>query len=73
MSHTRWEYVTVTLVASYGLQYRLNGEKQAQWKDKEIFVVLNDLGRAGFEYVSFDGTQYIFKRPAPVRKTGALE
>lgn len=59
----RWEYVTVNMLDSYGLNYRANGEKQAQWKDKALHAVLNDMGRAGYELVAYDGENYIFKRP----------
>ena len=59
----KWEYAVLSPVQSYGLQYRVNGEKQGQWKDKEIHVVLADMGKAGFEMIVYDGTNYIFKRP----------
>lgn len=58
----RWEYVQIGVVNSYGIQYRANGEKQAKWKDQPFHVVLNDLGKAGFELVAYDGESYIFKR-----------
>ncbi len=68
----KWEYIVVGLLASYGIQYRVNGEKQGQWKDKQLHIVLNDLGRAGFELVAYDGENYIFKRPAKPQATGPL-
>ncbi len=72
MQMTKWEYVVINLVRSYGMQYRANGEKQAQWKDQPIEVVFNDMGKASFELVVYDGENYIFKRPRPP-KTGSLE
>lgn len=60
----RWEYVQVGIVNSYGIQYRANGEKQVQWKDQPLHVVLNDLGKAGYELTAYDGENYIFKRPS---------
>lgn len=59
----RWEYVQVGVINSYGIQYRANGEKQGQWKDEPLHVVLNELGKGGFELVAYDGESYIFKRP----------
>ncbi len=59
----RWEYVQIGVVNSYGIQYRANGEKQAQWKDEPFHVVLNELGKGGFELIAYDGESYIFKRP----------
>ncbi len=59
----QWEYVVVSPIKSYGIQYRANGDKQNQWKDQPFHVVLNDMGRAGFELVAYDGEGYIFKRP----------
>ena len=67
----RWEYVQVGIVNSYGIQYRANGEKQAQWKDQPLFVVLNELGKGGYELIAFDGESYIFKRPT--RNTSSLQ
>ena len=59
----KWEYAVLNLLQSYGLTYRINGDKQGQWKDKPIHEVLNDIGKAGFEMVAYDGENYIFKRP----------
>ena len=69
----KWEYVAVTLLKSYGMNYRANEEKQGQWKDKPIHVVLNDLGKAGFELVTYDGDNYIFKRPKGQKPTTDLK
>ena len=59
----RWEYIVLNLFQSYGLAYRVNGDKQGQWKDKPLHEVFNEMGRAGFELVAHDGENYIFKRP----------
>ena len=60
----RWEYVQVGVVNSYGIQYRANGEKQPKWKDEPFFVVLNEMGKGGYELITYDGDSYIFKRQA---------
>ena len=59
----KWEYAVLNLLQSYGLTYRINGDKQGQWKDKPIHEVFNDIGKAGFELIAYDGENYIFKRP----------
>lgn len=58
----KWEYRTISMLNSYGMQYRMNGEKQHQWKDKQIHEILADMGHEGWEFISFDGENYIFKR-----------
>lgn len=60
----QWEYRTISILNSYGMQYRMNGDKQHQWKDKQIHEVLEDMGKDGWEFISFDGDNYIFKRAA---------
>lgn len=60
----KWEYMLVQVTQSYGMNYRCNGEKMGDWKDIPIHDMFIKMGRAGFEFVSFDGEQYIFKRPA---------
>jgi hypothetical protein len=60
----KWEYVLVGIVKSYGMNYRVNGEKQGDWKDLPIHEVFIKMGKAGFEFISYDGENYIFKRPA---------
>ncbi len=59
----KWEYALLNLLKSYGMIYRVNGEKQNQWKDEPLHRAFSDLGRAGFEFCGFDGENYIFKRP----------
>lgn len=68
----KWEYATLLIPKNYGLTYRVNGEKVASWKDRPLHEVLQELGRAGFELVAFDGEQYIFKRPM-VKQTTRLD
>ena len=60
----KWEYMLVGVVKSYGMNYRANGEKVGDWKDLPIHDVFLKMGKAGFEFVSYDGENYIFKRPA---------
>jgi hypothetical protein len=64
----KWEYLILGLIKSYGLNYRVNGEKIAEWKDMPIHDVFNKIGRQGFEFVQFDGESYVFKRPVVVTK-----
>lgn len=59
----KWDYVCVNLVRSYGMNYRRNGIKMAEWKDKPIFEVMQTLGDEGFEFAAYDGQNYIFKKP----------
>ena len=66
----RWEYLTINLVRSYGMNYRANGEKVNDWKDLPLHDVFQRVGRQGFELVVYDGENYIFKRPAAA--TGSL-
>jgi hypothetical protein len=65
----KWEYLVLSLVRSYGMNYRVNGEKVGDWKDLPIHDIFNKIGKQGFEYVSYDGENYIFKRPVVVTKT----
>jgi hypothetical protein len=70
----KWDYVCVNLVRSYGMNYRRNGIKMAEWKDKPIFEVMQMLGDEGFEFAAYDGQNYIFKKPvAPPQPTGTVQ
>ena len=71
----KWEYVCVNLVRSYGMNYRRNGIKMAEWKDKPVFEMMQMLGDEGFEFTGYDGQNYIFKRPvAPAQsQTGQVQ
>jgi len=70
----KWDYVCVNLVRSYGMNYRRNGIKMAEWKDKPIFEVMQTLGDEGFEFAAYDGQNYIFKKPvAPPQQTGQAQ
>ena len=60
----KWDYLMLSLVKSYGVNYRVNGEKVADWKDVPLHDVFNAIGKQGFEFITFDGENYIFKRPA---------
>lgn len=59
----RWEYMSVNVLKSYGMNYRANGRKVAEWKDIPVHEMMNILGKQGFEFISYDGSNYIFKRP----------
>jgi hypothetical protein len=71
----KWDYVCVNLVRSYGMNYRRNGIKMAEWKDKPIFEVMQTLGEEGYEFSAFDGQNYIFKKPlgVPQPATGQVQ
>jgi len=64
----RWEYVVINVLKSYGMNWRANGDKRGEWKDQPLHFVLNEMGKAGFEMVAYDGENYIFKRPARTGK-----
>jgi hypothetical protein len=59
----KWDYLMLSLVKSYGINYRVNGEKVADWKDLPLHDIFNVIGKQGFEFVAYDGENYIFKRP----------
>jgi hypothetical protein len=66
----KWEYQLIGLVKSYGMNYRANGEKVADWKDLPLHEMFIRMGKAGFEFCGYDGENYIFKRPAPTPNNG---
>lgn len=62
-----WQYLALEVKKAYGLQYRINGANRPDWKDQPIFYALNELGREGWELVSFEGGAdtglYVMKKP----------
>lgn len=62
----KWDYVCVNLVRSYGMNYRRNGIKMGEWKDLQVYEMLAIMGEEGYELATYDGQNYIFKRPKPV-------
>jgi hypothetical protein len=66
-----WQYVAIEVKKSYGLQYRINGANRPDWKDQPIFYALNELGKEGWELVSFEGgsdtSTYILKKPGAAK------
>jgi len=66
-----WQYLAIEVKKSYGLQYRLNGVNRPDWKDQPIFYALNELGKEGWELVSFEGgpdnSMYVMKRPGAAK------
>jgi hypothetical protein len=66
-----WQYLAIEVKKAYGLQYRLNGANRPDWKDQPIFYALNELGKEGWELVSFEGgsdnSTYIMKRPGAAK------
>ena len=70
----KWDYVCVNLVRSYGMNYRRNGIKMAEWKDKPVFEMMQMLGEEGYEFTGYDGQNYIFKKPInPPQATGQVQ
>ena len=67
----KWEYMMIGVVKSYGMNYRANGDKVNDWKDLPLHDVFARLGKAGYEFCSYDGDNYIFKRPAANGKKAA--
>lgn len=67
----KWDYLVLGIIQSYGVNYRVNGEKVGEWKDFPLHDVLNIVGKQGFELITFDGASYIFKRIA--QATNALK
>lgn len=62
----KWDYLVLNVVRSYGMTYRRNGDKVADWKNRPVHEVLMALGDEGYELTAFDGINYIFKRPKGV-------
>ena len=67
----KWEYLVVNLVKSYGMNYRANGNRMAEWKDLPIHDVFMRVGQQGYEFAAYDGANYIFKRPSVPRPAQA--
>jgi len=71
---TGWQYAALEVKRAYGIQYKVNGESKQDWKDQPIYYALNQLGRDGWEMISFESINefsvYILKRPgaADVKK-----
>ncbi|MBC6934940.1 MAG: hypothetical protein DWB42_03790 [Chloroflexi bacterium] len=72
-----WQYAALEMKRSYGTQYRFNGSAMPDWKDQPIYYALNELGRDGWELVSFDGrdetTVYILKKQGAVLENKKVE
>jgi hypothetical protein len=64
----KFEYMVIGLVKSYGMNYRANAEKVNDWKDLPLHDVFNRMGKAGYEFVAYDGESYIFKRAIQNKK-----
>jgi hypothetical protein len=62
-----WQYAALEVKRSYGIQYKVNGESKPDWKDQPIYYALNELGREGWELMSFESVNefstYILKKP----------
>ncbi|MGJ3238838.1 MAG: hypothetical protein ACFE0Q_09050 [Anaerolineae bacterium] len=65
----KWEYMLISVVKSYGMNYRANGDKVNDWKDVPLHDVFARMGKAGFEFCNYDGENYIFKRLMTVKKS----
>lgn len=78
----RWEYLTLQSSKNYGTtKFFVNGEMQPALKNMEMSVVMNQVGKQGWEMVGIasdaDGQTFVFKRPfqgtGKLRATGALK
>lgn len=62
-----WQYAALEVKRAYGIQYKVNGESRLEWKDQPIYFALNQLGRDGWEMISFESINessiYILKKP----------
>ncbi len=62
-----WQYAALEVKRAYGIQYKVNGDNRLEWKDQPIYYALNQLGREGWEMISFESINemsvYILKRP----------
>ena len=62
-----WQYAALEVKRAYGIQYKVNGETRLDWKDQPIYFALNQLGRDGWEMISFESINessvYILKKP----------
>ena len=62
-----WQYAALEVKRAYGIQYKVNGESKLDWKDQPIYYALNQMGREGWEMISFESINefsvYILKRP----------
>ncbi|HUN08980.1 MAG TPA: hypothetical protein PLQ56_20405 [Aggregatilineales bacterium] len=65
-----WQYCALEVKRSYGIQYKVNGESKPDWKDQPIYYPLNELGKDGWELVSFESSSefstYLLKKPGRV-------
>jgi hypothetical protein len=74
----KWEYLTLESSRNYGkTKYIVNNEQQAELTNEKLSVVLNKIGRQGWEMVgvspgSESGQLFVFKR-LPSRTTELLK
>lgn len=74
----KWEYLTLESSRNYGkTKYIVNNEQQAELTNEKLSVVLNKIGRQGWEMVGVsaggeNGQIFVFKR-MPVKATDMLK
>ncbi len=72
-----WQYASLEVKRSYGMQYRFNGRPMSEWKDQPIHYALNELGRDGWELVGFEGREdlvvYILKKAGAALENKRVE
>lgn len=57
----KWEYLRLYSSRDF---YQINEEKEAKYKTGEnLYIILNQFGKDGWELVNRDGNVYMFKRP----------
>lgn len=73
----KWEYLTLESSRNYGkTKYIVNSEQQAELTNEKLAVVLNKIGRQGWELVGMsdagESNTFVFKRTY-VKTTGILQ
>lgn len=72
----KWEYLTLESSRNYGkTKYIVNGEQQAELTNEKLAIVLNKVGRQGWELVGMtdagETNTFVFKREFV--RTGMLQ
>lgn len=73
----KWEYLTLEVSRNYGkTKYIVNSEQQPDLTNEKLAIVLNKIGRQGWELVGMtdagEGNSFVFKR-VYVKTTGSLQ
>lgn len=59
----KWEYLQLKLFTDYGeVRYAVNGQFKHEWNNQAFHAILNNLGDQGWELVTEEAREYLFKR-----------